>query len=215
MTVKSADFATLAPRLSHLEDLAEWLKEQIQGEEDGGEDGGDGSGLTDEDKKLWRAALLYSNGDLNETPWETETYYETHGVSLHACVFGLGQTRVGHTKNHSLYEQLFTDGDTRWSEGSVPLVNSTISTEAFGFESDGYTAALRANGWSLAQAIFREPSQIGSYPNATIVDKIDALDEKIQALDAKIEDLRGDLESFEAYVDGQIRRLDDRISSVS
>lgn len=219
MTVKSADFATLAPRLSHLEDLADWLKEKIQGEDDGGEDGGGEGSLSDDDKRLWRATLLYAqdtpSGTFIEEPWKQPTWYESESVSQHTMLFGLGGTKVAYCLQNSLYDQLFTAGDTRWSSGNPPLVNKSISSEAFGFESDGYTAALRANAWSLAQAIFREPAQIGNHPNPTIVDKIEALDAKIQALDAKIQDLRGDLESFDAYVDGQIRRLDDRISSVS
>src|SRR5262245_39423838 len=124
MAEKSADIHTLAPRLSYVEDLAAWLKDNRGG-------GSDPSELL---KKLYRQVVWGAEpGAINADVWNQDTAYTDPlgEKSMHITLFGLGSTNATACQwnGKGLYAWIFAQGETRWSvDGS----SYNLSADVFG-----------------------------------------------------------------------------------
>ncbi len=191
MADKAADIHTLAPRLSYVEDLATWLKDNR----------GEGGGTTDE--RLWKATLTGAvTGAWSDTPWTaTDLIYgpdSPNDLSMHQTLFGNNASNALKCQDgKGFFSWVFADDETRWQYGAENR-SAALATEIFDQPDSGYVHALRAATLSLMEAIFKDPSYIGSY---TIIDRI--LD-----IVQEVEELASNFES-------EIERLDARIDALA
>lgn len=188
MADKPADIHTLAPRLSYVEDLATWLKDNR------GSSGGGGT----RDETLWRATLTgaESSAGWSDTPWtQTDIIYgptSPNQLSMHQTVFGTsaaGALRCQDGKG--LYGWLFPTTETRWQYG--PENGSrNLANEVFDLPDSGYVHALRAATLSLMKAVFKTPAYVGSY---TIIDRILDIKTELESFAGNVEQAIGDLQT--------------------
>lgn len=190
MAEKSADIQTLAPRLSHVEDLAAWLKDNR-----GGEGGTDPSALL---QKLWIMTLFGSgeDGAWDEDPWARPSLYSglPNAQSMHQTVFGWDPENVRRCQSeHGLYGHIFHADRDYWDTtefaGAQPLAD-----EVFGPDGD-YIGELRAGGMPLAEAIFKEPSKYPRSAANTIIGRIETLESDLAS---ELADIRAQLVSIRA-----------------
>lgn len=199
MADKSADIHTLAPRLSYVEDLATWLKDNRV------------SGGGTLDTKLWRVTVYGAEpGALNQEPWtQNDLIYgpdSTNKMSLHQTLFGLsvdGALKCQDGKG--LYGQVFPADETRWQAGSSRS-DQTLATEIFGHTANGFVESLRAASQSLSKAIWGEPTYIGT--SDTIIGRI-------QQVADNLEELASNAETELASLKTEIERLDMRIDALA
>ncbi len=193
MSIKSADPQTIAPRLSIVEDQAAWLIENR---------GTGGTATIDE--KLWNAAFFGAQpGAWSSEPWNAEDLIygldAPNGLSLHQTLYGMDTTGAFKCQDgKGLYGWIFPPDETRWQYGPGQGDNVTLATDLFGNTGNGYVESLRAATLSLARAIFKDPSYIGSY---TIIDRL--------------LDIAEELESLASNVESEIERLDARIDAIA
>ena len=193
MSIKSADPQTIAPRLSIVEDQAAWLLEKR---------GTSGPGSVDQ--KLWKAAFFGAQpGAWSPEPWNAEDLIYGPGspneVSLHQTLYGMDTSAAIKCQDgKGLYGWIFPPDETRWQYGPGQGGNVTLATDTYGNTGNGYVESLRSASLSLAKAIFKDPSFIGSY---TIIDRIN--------------DLVQELETLASNVESEIERLDARIDALA
>lgn len=220
MVEKSADIQTLAPRLSYVEDLASYLKDNIGS---GGGGGTDPSALL---KKLYLSTIGLSHlggGAFGEDIWDEESVYtdpaELGERSMHVAVFGFSAERKDLTNVETsfqnakgFYNQVFTPGDLRWSGGST---DASLASDVFDSE-DEYLGSLRTSGWSLVKAIFRDPSSIPPVGDdeATVIGRIEQLEIALEELATNIEEAVTSIQSDIASIDTQLVNIRSRLSAL-
>ncbi|MDR6587396.1 hypothetical protein [Agrobacterium tumefaciens] len=187
MADKSADIQTLAPRLSYVEDLAAWLKDNR------GEGGG---GTTDQ--KLWRATLTgaETSSSWSEEPWtQTDLIYgpnSPNGLSLHQTIFG--SSFADAMKMHDgkgFYAWIFPSDETRWQNGPSQS-GAHLANEVFGLPDSGYVHALRSASMSLMSSVFKSVEYVGDY---TIIDRILDIAEELESLATNVEQALSDFQN--------------------
>jgi hypothetical protein len=190
MAEKAADIQTLAPRLSYVEDLAAWLKDN-RGE---GGSGDDPSPLL---KKLW-IQLLYgatTDGAFHDDPWShNDSIYPglPNPISLHQTIFGADpQNALNCQTDQGLYGHVFHADRDYWNTteyaGAQPLADEVFGTDGT------YVGELRAGGMSLAEAIFREPSKYPRTAAKTIIGRLETLENDIEE---SLDEIRSELASI-------------------
>lgn len=187
MADKPADIHTLAPRLSYVEDLATWLKDNR---------GSGGSGTTDE--TLWRATLTgaETSAGWSDDPWtQTDLIYgptSPNALSMHQTVFGVDSTGALKCQDgKGLYGWIFPQSETRWQYGPENG-DLNLANEIFDATDSGYVHALRAATISLMQAVFKTPAYVGSY---TIIDRILDIKTELESFEANVETALTDLQT--------------------
>ncbi|CUW87551.1 hypothetical protein [Agrobacterium genomosp. 2] len=212
MAEKAADIHTLAPRTSWLEDAVADLYARPGG-----------SGTLDE--RLWKATVTGAevSATFRDEPWTAEDLIYGPGspnnLSMHQTVFGTNSAGALLCQDgKGLYGWLFPTTETRWQYG--PENGSrNLATEIFDAPDSGYVHALRAATLSLMQAVFKNPSYVGSY---TIIDRINDQAEEMETLasgleealvafqeaqDEKLEAFRVTLSNLSAMVDDMRTRM--------
>lgn len=190
MAEKSADIQTLAPRLSYVEDLAAWLKENTGG----GAGGSDPSPLT---KRLYSMTVYGAEvGAWSPDPWTVDTVYNGTDKSMHITLFGANaDNAVACQDGKGFYGWIFPSNETRWRFGPGQGSSVTLAADIFGYAGDGYLESLRSESQSLCKAIWGDPSELGG--SKTIVRRID--------------DVLDDLDFLSRTVDRKIERLQDNV----
>jgi hypothetical protein len=201
MAEKSAELHTLAPRLSHVEDMATWLLNNR-------EEAGGGGGGRDED--LWRITVTGAvPGAWNSDPWTApDLIYgpgSQNGMSMHQTVFGQRNDAAPFQDSKGLAGWVFPDGENRWSY-SPGQYNATLATDVFGGSGAGYVQSLRAQSKTLVEAIFKNPSYIGSSAEDSIIGRI-------EGVQAEFEEMWGDLTALSNYIDNQLNLLRARLAA--
>lgn len=202
MAEKDANIHTLAPRVDWLEQMTGWLKDNR------GEGGG---GTTDE--KLWRATLTgaETSGSWSPDPWtQTDLIYgpdSPNGLSLHQTIFGNNADNALKTQDgKGFYSWVFPSDETRWQYGPENGSRS-LATEVFDEPDSGYVHALRAATLSLMDAVFKNPSYVGSY---TIIDRILDLATELESLASNAEQAIGEIQTdMQAGFDSINTAIDD------
>lgn len=198
MAEKSAEAQTFAPRLSIVEDQAQWLIDNR----------GEGGGTTDE--ALWKATLTGAEASAGwgDEPWTaTDLIYgpdSPNELSLHQTVFGTdsaGALRCQDGKG--LYGWTYPVNETRWQNGPGQS-GAHLANEVFGLPDSGYVHSLRAAGLHLMAAVFKTVDYVGEY---TIIDRILDITEELESLATNVETAVGDLD---ASIDG---RIDAKVSA--
>lgn len=186
MADKAADLHTLAPRLSYVEDLATWLKDNRS----------EGSGTTDE--ALWKATLTgaETSGSWSSEPWtQTDLIYgpdSPNEMSLHQTLFGNNAADAMKMQDgKGFYAWLFPGDETRWQNGPDQS-GAHLANEVFGLPDSGYVHALRDASLSLMESIFKNPSYVGDY---TIIDRIETQTADLEELASNVEDAFSDLQT--------------------
>jgi hypothetical protein len=203
MAEKNADLHTLAPRLSYVEDQAQWLMDNRNSGGEGGED------PSPKLKKLWFGLLdgIYTTG--YDQPWNADSIYEAEGISFHTGLYGFDIRAAQNCLDGAgFYGHVFYPTDVRWTQtvtsGARPLVE-----DVFTAGSTDFVAALRAKHTSICKAIWDiDTDSIGTSRETSIIGRLEKIEEDIQ-------DLRDDLTALETYVDTQVARLDQRITDIS
>lgn len=203
MAEKDADLHTLAPRLSYVEDQAQWLMDNRGSGGEGGED------PSPKLKKLWNGMMdgAYNSGYAE--PWNAQSIYEAEGISMHIGLYGFDtQAAINCLDGAGFYGHIFYANDTRWTQtittGARPLVEDVFSAG-----STDFVAALRAKHTSICKAIWdTDTDSIGTDRATSIIGRLEKIEQDQQ-------DLRDDLTAFETYVDTQVARLDHRITDIS
>lgn len=203
MAEKNADIHTLAPRLSYVEDQAQWLMDNRSSGGEGGED------PSPKLKKLWFGLLdgTYTTG--YDEPWNAQSIYEAEGISMHVGLYGFDtQAAINCMDGAGFYGHVFRANDVRWTQtittGARPLVEDVFSAG-----STDFVAALRAKHTSICKAIWDiDLDSVGTSRATSIIGRLETIEEDLQ-------DLRNDLNSLETYVDTQVTRLDQRINELS
>ena len=187
MADKPADIHTLAPRLSYVEDLATWLKDNR----------GSGSGGT-RDETLWRATLTgaESSAGWSDDPWtQTDLIYgptSPNELSMHQTVFGMdSQNALKAQDGKGFFGWVFPNTETRWQYGPENG-SSTLANDVFDLPDSGYVHALRAATLSLMQSVFKDVSYVGSY---TIIDRILDIKTELDSFSANVETALTDLQT--------------------
>lgn len=203
MAEKNADIHTLAPRLSYVEDQAQWLMDNRSSGGEGGED------PSPKLKKLWFGLLdgTYTTG--YDEPWNAQSIYEAEGISMHVGLYGFDtQAAINCLDGAGFYGHVFRANDVRWTQtvttGARPLVEDVFSAG-----STDFVTAFRTKSTSLCRAIWHtDADSIGTSRETSIIGRLEKLEEDVQ-------DLRDDLTALETYVDTQVARLDQRINELS
>lgn len=202
MAEKSADIQTLAPRLSYVEDLAAWLKDNR---------GTGGGGV---DQKLWRATLegAEASATWGSEPWTAEDLIygpdSPSSMSMHQTVFGNNSgPAIACQDGKGFYGRVFSSSDTRWSydeSGTRTLVDDV-------FAGPDFVAALRTLNTSLCRAIWHTDTSTIGYARAdTIIGKL----EKIQQdLEDGLQSLRDDFDWQNNYIEGQLNAIRARLAA--
>lgn len=201
MAEKSADTWTLAPRLSYLEDQAQWLMENR----------GSGSGTLD--TKLWRVTVEGAelSGSWSDEPWtQTDLIYGPDSInkmSLHQTLFATNPANALKCQDgKGLFGWIFPDDETRWQSGTAQGGDKTLATEIFGHTGNGFVESLRAASQSLSKAIWGDPTFIGT--SDTIIGRI-------QQVADNLEELASNAESEISVLNNEIARLDARIDALA
>lgn len=147
MAEKSADIHTLAPRLSYVEDLANWLKDN----------GGSGGGTLDQ--RLWRVTVTGAQPgfSFSDDPWTvTDLIYgpgSPSNLSMHQTIFGTNSAgAIACQDGKGFYGRVFRENDITWSyENAGP---AAMSDYIFGAPASGLSAdELISTNASLADEI--------------------------------------------------------------
>ncbi|MBX5111991.1 hypothetical protein HJB51_29100 [Rhizobium lentis] len=202
MADKNADLHTLAPRLSYVEDQAQWLM-------DNRESGGGGEDPSPKLKKLWFGLLdgAYTTG--YDTPWDAQSIYESEGISMHMGLYGFDiQAAQNCLDGSGFYGHVFYPIDTRWTT-TVTTNARPLVEDIFSAGSTDFVAALRDRHTSICKAIWDiDTDSIGTSRATSIIGRLEKLEQDVH-------DLRDDLNGLETYVDTQVARLDQRINDLS
>lgn len=190
MAEKSAENHTLAPRVDWLEQAFDWIKDNS----------GEGGGTLDE--RLWRATVTgaETSGSWSPDPWtQTDLIYgpdSLNGLSLHQTLFGNNAADALKMQDgKGFYAWIFPGDETRWQNGPTQS-SAHLANEVFGLPDSGYVHALRAATISLMQAVFKNPSYVGSY---TIIDRIEDLAAELESLATNAETAIGDVQTEIAH----------------
>jgi hypothetical protein len=203
MAEKNADLHTLAPRLSYVEDLATWLKDNRGSGSEGGED------PSPKLQKLWNGVLAGAYTSGSSEPWNVDSIYESEGISMHLGLYGFDIRSAQHCLDGAgFYGHIFRPTDVRWTttltSGARPLVEDIYAAGSVDF-----VVAFRAKATSICKAIWDlDTDSIGTDRATSIIGRLEKIEQDVQ-------DLRDDFNAFESYVDTQIARLDQRITDIS